>query len=231
MARGNQLFLRPSSIPTAPVFFIPTTSGSPTPQAAFTPFTLRSQPLQPWGLEKRKENEDLNPSPKKSRTETSDDFKCLECNQTFTHQTSLKRHLLTHDQKFRCLQCDKPFTNSRNLKRHMRLHSGDQRKCYLCDECFSTVAALQAHRRQHKETENSFMCIECNKTFPSKGELKKHILGHDPQKIYQEKRSLGSSKVFKCGDCSLTFSSKRLLGEHIETHDPDEDKEEEEMTE
>ena len=75
-------------------------------------------------------------------------YLCQFCNKSFTTETSLKRHILIHENR-------KPFS------------------CKVCEKGFRQKSALMAHERVH--TGMRFECLQCNKKFITKSLMKKHL--------------------------------------------------------
>ncbi|KAF0750967.1 C2H2-type domain-containing protein, partial [Aphis craccivora] len=57
-------------------------------------------------------------------------FVCDECQQTFKHNSFLKRHMIQKhntvckevQQDFKCSKCEKKFTQKKNMLRHLKTH-------------------------------------------------------------------------------------------------------------
>ncbi|KAJ1720947.1 hypothetical protein LPJ53_004471 [Coemansia erecta] len=80
-------------------------------------------------------------------------FDCDVCHRSFARQYNLKTHRLTH---FPNAQASRPF------------------KCAFCPKAFTRKHDLQRHSVLH-ERKDKHTCVTCNRGFPRKDALKKHI--------------------------------------------------------
>ncbi|KAI8990118.1 hypothetical protein BDB01DRAFT_495091 [Pilobolus umbonatus] len=86
---------------------------------------------------------------------SSKNYTCSECYQTFSKAHNLKSHKATHSasKPFQCSDCDKQFLRLYDLRRHQKLHTGEKPfQCDVCNRSFSRSDAL--HR--HKKTESNY---------------------------------------------------------------------------
>ena len=146
---------------------------------------------------------------------------------------SLEKQLLM------CKECDREFTSKRLLHRHVKTHNKARTfKCSVCDVEFSCSEQLTDHKRTHtkqkrKKTDLPLECIQCNKIFPNRRILRKHMYLHNAdllccihcgkafRQMYQLRRHeiLHSDvKPFKCPDCEKCFHSARSLKRHSVIH-------------
>ncbi|PSN46801.1 hypothetical protein C0J52_11188 [Blattella germanica] len=77
--------------------------------------------------------------------------------------------------------------------------------CDVCGKCFKHNRALKKHLLIHKY-DRIFECEICSKPFPSKANLKRHMAVHT------------SDHPFQCKICSKSFSFKFSLNKHMNTH-------------
>lgn len=137
-------------------------------------------------------------------------YKC-DCGKSFTHQTSLRHHKLTHnassEKLFVCSDCGMGFNYAGNLKVHMRRHTGVKPyKCKVCFREFARSANLNEHMHIHLELKTHH-CKVCTKSFTSSSALSKH------KKFVH----LGvRDKV--CKVCDKAFVTHAHLASHIRTH-------------
>ena len=77
-------------------------------------------------------------------------YACKVCDQSFSSERSLQRHLLLHtgEQPYSCNICLKRFAQKDNYTGHMNMHSGA--RPYQCKNCFKTftyVCNLSRHKK------------------------------------------------------------------------------------
>jgi hypothetical protein len=90
---------------------------------------------------------------------------CTHCNQTYSLEKSLARHIKTEHNKgynfgpFPCKDCDKVYNSPKGLREHRRLKHPDngQRwgpfECELCGKVYEWPGSLREHRRlKHPES-------------------------------------------------------------------------------
>jgi hypothetical protein len=158
--------------------------------------------------------------------------KCPECNEKFSHQISLKRHMKQHATDLKYFQCsaDKcEFKTLRkdNLWRHRRkVHilfntnidtlrdsgSNSEYICKMCKENFeSDVDLYQTHIlskvcrnvMDNINTEGRFQCDLCPSSYTNKSGLTDHMnWKHKP------------AQVFSCDVCSKTFYNQYSFKRH-----------------
>ena len=68
---------------------------------------------------------------------------------------------------------------------------------------FSSVDKMNVHMRRH-EGRLDFSCSKCDKKFPTKYGLSKHLMTHD--------------KKFECNKCGKKFARKDVLELHMKSH-------------
>ena len=103
--------------------------------------------------------EDILKEMHETMVDPNDDFfPCLLCGKTYSHKTSLTRHLEKDhcNKKFPCQYCDKVYTNSFYFKKHMkRVHENVEfdttfrpkakGKCSICGEKFYSKEDYKVH--------------------------------------------------------------------------------------
>ena len=145
-------------------------------------------------------------------------FSCQQCPKTFTEVLLLKQHEEGHinsqDKLFKCEICSETFTLA-GLKRHKVIHNkhnhepvryrqfqedGTPFSCEICKKTFRWRRSLEKHSHvQHT-------CQTCNKTCPSRYELKLHETTHTGE------------KNFECHLCKQKFARKHYLRQHLKSH-------------
>ncbi|XP_043950953.1 uncharacterized zinc finger protein CG2678 isoform X2 [Drosophila biarmipes] len=87
----------------------------------------------------------------KSRKKRAKKPKCEICRRTFCSNSSLKRHMLTHNhdtEPLKCSYCTEEFRSENLLKRHERGHSGDLFRCQFCSLAFLDTKSLRQHQKR-----------------------------------------------------------------------------------
>ena len=142
-----------------------------------------------------------------------------DCNFETTVLRSLVEHKYSHlnDKPFKCNidGCIKTYKRNHDLLFHQRIiHLTDNQ--YICDEIdcnFKTIYKnnLVLHKQIHSNVK-PFKCDfdGCNKTFTTKGSLKKH----------KEYIHGNTSLLYKCpiDSCNKSFKHKDILKNHMKTH-------------
>lgn len=163
-------------------------------------------------------------------------FVCTLCNQTFINTCDLKNHMHVHrrDKTLTCRSCNKKFTYLSNAIRHMHIHNGTH-SCGICGVQFSRKDDLREHRNLHiiheqipcdvssqnptlpapmqqaqSRKDQGPRCEICSDRFPTKEELKMHVLSHRDAKSYT------------CVYCNQSFASRYKLRAHVRIHTPQE---------
>lgn len=166
-------------------------------------------------IEKSTENEDKinlhtniqkikKPRGRPSSSKTKE-IRCKECNRTFTRNSRLLLHMLTHtDEKpHECNLCEKKFSRPDYLLKHIQsIHSEKVHKCDQCSNAYGNKESLLRHIGKKHNKDPSISCDMCEKKFTSKIYLDKHKLLH-------------TDNLYACKHCSETFPEKELLRAHM----------------
>ncbi|PRD22263.1 UNVERIFIED_CONTAM: zinc finger protein 91 [Trichonephila clavipes] len=115
-------------------------------------------------------------------------YQCDVCNQIFTHENVLERHMLKHKiclkQKFyKCNICEQVFRDTNTLWDHVCIPTGEKpHVCDVCNKGFTQSDALRNHSLVHVEIK-PYNCVLCDKKFSFKSDLNQHYLTHAKKKL------------------------------------------------
>ena len=156
--------------------------------------------------------------------------KCPECDNIFSHEISMKRHLKHHakDLKyFQCDECDFKTLRRDNLTKHRRnkhkafntnfdvLRDKDSNlnyTCRMCEEEFPDSDLFETHivmKACHNPTDplnddGRYQCELCPSSYTIKWDLSRHMeWKHKPK------------QVFSCDVCNKTFYNQYSLKRHV----------------
>ncbi|XP_050921789.1 zinc finger protein ZFP2 isoform X4 [Lates calcarifer] len=136
------------------------------------------------------------------------DLTCTVCDQTFSSQTQLLRHLQTHSVEgaepcYNCRFCDQTFSGNSGGPEGITLTKSHSNTNTVC--LFSPgVTQLRIHQRTH--TFRSYQCDQCNKTYGSLTGLHSHRASHTAE------------SRFLCPQCGKRFKTRDGLEGHLRTH-------------
>lgn len=143
----------------------------------------------------------------------------------------------TEDNKwdsYPCDVCGMAFRQRSHLATHKRKHMTERRfKCNDCGTCFKTKSSLHFHMKRHSEA--PFVCGPCNKVYPERKQLMRHIrVVHTSVNRYpcdqcdkafktRQKHDLHytlhtGEKPFICDLCQKAFVYKSTFVQHMNSH-------------
>ncbi|XP_040887892.1 zinc finger protein 436-like isoform X2 [Toxotes jaculatrix] len=138
------------------------------------------------------------------------DLTCTVCDQTFSSQTQLLRHLQTHSVEgaepcYNCRFCDQTFSGVTQLRIHQRTHTFRSYQCDQCNKTYGSLTGLHSHRASHT-TESRFLCPQCGKRFKTRDGLEGHLRTHTGERPY------------RCPYCPKDFTALAGLNVHVRRH-------------
>uniref|UniRef100_A0A131XHT9 Putative regulation of transcription n=1 Tax=Hyalomma excavatum TaxID=257692 RepID=A0A131XHT9_9ACAR len=164
---------------------------------------------------------------------------CHLCDAHYLDQTSLARHLRTHEggqeALLPCPECGTHFTRRDTLEQHMMMHAQPEKpfKCSICQESFLTYKEMQAHKSGHGR-KAPYVCEVCGKGYLQLSTLVEHRFSHEEERRFPctlcGKRFFSSmalkrhgrvhtgERPFRCLTCGLNFAIRAHLLAHKRTH-------------
>ena len=109
-------------------------------------------------------------------------YPCKTCGLNLRNAYDLKIHTeAVHEgKKLSCKFCPKKFDYANSLRRHIvTIHEGKTYPCPLCGRQLCSTSALSKHVRTiHENKKEKFDCENCDKSFSTKNNLKRHIFSN-----------------------------------------------------
>ncbi|KAK8768978.1 hypothetical protein V5799_014558 [Amblyomma americanum] len=164
---------------------------------------------------------------------------CHLCDAHYLDQTSLARHLRTHEggdgALLPCPECGTHFTRRDTLEQHMKMHAEPEKpfKCSICQQSYMTYKEMQAHKSTHGR-KAPHVCEVCGKGYLQLSTLAEHRFSHEEERRFPcelcGKRFFSSmalkrhgrvhtgERPFRCLTCGLNFAIRAHLLAHKRTH-------------
>lgn len=137
-------------------------------------------------------------------------YKCETCKQKFKHKHTYERHLKKDSHKILekktdidYSEIDKKVEEIKKEKRGIK-ETNKSFKCGSCEKSFITKASLYTHEK-FVHSSKIFECKFCDKTFKTKHSCNRH------------NNSVHSEPKFECKICKQKFNRKDKLKRHIES--------------
>lgn len=117
-------------------------------------------------------------------------LKCHRCLATYKGEEALKEHMERHSQVIytKCAECDEYFTEDNDLQRHLKENHGQllhTHRCPLCSYTSSYISDLKIHGYTHQDTK--FDCDCCGLVCANPKTLRSHRMRKHPDQ-YEDKR-------------------------------------------
>ncbi|KAM7365835.1 hypothetical protein PAMP_016737 [Pampus punctatissimus] len=138
------------------------------------------------------------------------DLTCTVCEQSFSSQTQLLRHLQTHsvegaEPSYNCRFCDQTFSGVTQLRIHQRTHTFRSYQCDQCNKTYGSLTGLHSHRASHS-SDSRFLCPQCGKRFKTRDGMEGHLRTHTGERPY------------RCPYCPKDFTALAGLNVHVRRH-------------
>ncbi|KAM8722379.1 uncharacterized protein AB9X84_005050 [Acanthopagrus schlegelii] len=138
------------------------------------------------------------------------DLTCTVCDQAFSSQTQLLRHLQSHSVEgaepcYNCRFCDQTFSGVTQLRIHQRTHTFRSYQCDQCNKTYGSLTGLHSHQASHS-SESRFLCPQCGKRFKTRDGLEGHLRTHTGERPY------------RCPYCPKDFTALAGLNVHVRRH-------------
>lgn len=108
---------------------------------------------------------------------------------------------------FFCQYCDTAYVEHDDCLEHEANHDAiNPHQCNFCSFSCASRNTIIAHIKECHEPEKPFICMQCNKKFGRRSDLKKHSIVHT------------GIRPFSCPVCGKNFSRNTNLTKHLRIH-------------
>ena len=131
---------------------------------------------------------------------------CTLCNQSYSQQNVLRKHMIVHSRIHVCNECEKSFSDFSSLQLHTKSHSSEHSvQCLKCEKTFKSSTGFSDHNSIKHTKKNPFVCQLCDRAFSRSG-LTFHMMAHRGEMPHI------------CDACKKTFRNLDNLKSHMATH-------------
>ncbi|XP_061173518.1 zinc finger protein 521-like [Saccostrea echinata] len=133
---------------------------------------------------------------------------CVICEEKFSDNVQLAKHVKTHGIQFACKHCSKKFGSYSKMATHLKIHTEKFTKkplnCTICNLSVPGESYL-GHLIVHYDRKyGPWKCLVCEKDFHLRRNLKEHLKGEH--------------KTFICEKCGRTFNCMYTFKRHESVH-------------
>ena len=130
-------------------------------------------------------------------------LQCPECDQSYSEEQNLYKHIKNAHYKFSCNKCENKFVSQTGLTSHLQSkHKGVKYACNQCDYQATQPSNLKVHMERRHGT-NKYACNMCHFETKAQYDLKLHIKHKHP------------SDCVACEHCDKQFTSHAKYVLHV----------------
>ncbi|KAK0088745.1 hypothetical protein PV325_010852 [Microctonus aethiopoides] len=158
-------------------------------------------------------------------------MQCPYCDKMFEKESTLKRHIILHEdhqRQYLCDTCGVSFNHPYKFRLHMNIHGKsdsalEECSCPICPKKFPNYSMLVLHQDSVHKDDKQYTCHICNKPMLSIKSLKWHMSythNETPTGIaLDNSKNSVKLKRLSCNHCDKTFKTAKILRAHIKkTH-------------
>ncbi|XP_071548781.1 uncharacterized protein [Panulirus ornatus] len=136
-------------------------------------------------------------------------FACDECGQSFSTESYMYKHRLTHSgiRPYVCVDCGKTYLSVSHLNKHRRSAHSSLRpfQCAFCGKCYKTKDQLTYHESSHKG-EKPFQCEVCGYASAYRNTYYAHKKKHHLTSITNEAHGINQKKSYSFDNVAVEIS-------------------------